>query len=183
MSTDRPRMPMPGRILGLYALSVMEREGALYGYALAERVAQRTAGSWRPGPGAIYPALESLARRRLAQASREGRRRVYRVTPEGRRFLRHLRRQMLWRTRAGPELGMLWSEVAGHADPGGFLVDRLQSHLERILDYLGRETASPARRAALRADVRGQLEHALERIRSARPPARGRARRAPRPRP
>ncbi len=155
---------MPGRILGLYALSVMDREGGLYGYALADRIAQRTGGAWRPGPGAIYPALESLTRRHLARADRIGRRRIYDVTPQGRTFLRHLRRQMAGRMRAGPELGLLWSEIAGHEDPGAFLLERLTLHLDRIADYLSRSDPTPARREALRSEVLRELERARGRL-------------------
>jgi DNA-binding PadR family transcriptional regulator len=71
-----PRGPRPGRLLGLYALAVMERDGPIYGYSLADRVAERTDGGWRPGAGAIYPALQVLVTRGMARSSRDGRRRV-----------------------------------------------------------------------------------------------------------
>ena len=48
------------RLVGLYALTVMEREGPVHGYGISERIAERTDGAWRPGPGAVYPSLQKL---------------------------------------------------------------------------------------------------------------------------
>jgi DNA-binding PadR family transcriptional regulator len=174
---------MPGRVLGLYALSAMDREGRLYGYELAERIAQRTDGSWRPGPGAIYPALEGLAGRGWARSRLEGRRRVYQITPTGRTMLRRVRRQMLWRTRGGPDLGALWSEIAGHTNPGQFRLERMQHHVTSMLEFLARDGATGLGDAALRVKAREVLERAAEQLRGpeappVRRPARGRARRA-----
>lgn len=36
---------MPARLIGLYALRCMEKDGAVYGYSLAEQIAERTDGS------------------------------------------------------------------------------------------------------------------------------------------
>lgn len=162
-----PRGPRPGRILGLYALSVMEHDGPLYGYDLSERISARTGGSWRPGAGAVYPALESLARRRFARPSQEGRRRVYRITPQGRAFLRRVRANWLSRTRAGPELGRLWSEVAGHDDPGQFLFERVRHQLDGLVDYLEQDAVPRARRETLRQETLDLLRLAERRVRAA----------------
>jgi DNA-binding PadR family transcriptional regulator len=155
---------MPGRLLGLYALSAMDRDGLLYGYELADRVAQRTDGTWRPGPGAIYPALEALSERGLARSKVEGRRRVYHITPQGRAFLRLVRRGMLWRTRGGPDLGALWSEVAGHNDPGQFRLERLRRAADSMNSYLARIGSGPSEARKLRAEVRDLLRGAQEQL-------------------
>lgn len=164
MPAFSPRGPRPGRLLGLYALATMDREGSVYGYALADRIAERTGGTWRPGPGAVYPALEALVRRRLARATVQGRRRFYRTTAQGRRTLRGIRRQMLWRRPLGPDLGLLWSEIAGEDDFGRFQLNHLESHLERIEEYLARSDTPPARRASLRREVLRRLRRAERRI-------------------
>ncbi len=156
---------MPGRLLGLYALATMEEEQELYGYALAERIAQRTDGAWRPGPGAIYPALASLAGRGLARARRDGLRQVYRITPKGRAFLRRVRSSLSWGRRGGPDLGLLWSEIAGRDDPGEFLVERLERQLETLTSYLARPEVPTPARSALRDRVRASLERADRRLR------------------
>ena len=158
--------PLPGRMLGLYALSAMDRDGRLYGYELAERVAQRTEGSWRPGPGAIYPALAGLVGRGLARSSLEGRRRVYRITSQGRALLRRVRHQMLWRTRGGPDLSALWTEIAGHDDPGRFRLERLQHQLDSIASYLQMAEGGPTKVRELRDQARELLRRADAQLRT-----------------
>ncbi len=142
----------------------MEHERRLYGYELAERISERTAGSWRPGPGAVYPALGSLVRRGLARSAPEGRRRIYRITPAGRELLRGLRRGMHWRARAGPDLGVLWSEIAGRSDPGTYLVERLETQLNRVAEYLANNPTTPTKVELLRSRVLQQLKLADLRI-------------------
>ena len=164
MTPAAPRGPLPSRILGLYALAVMEREGDLYGYALADRIAERTDGSWRPGPGAVYPALDSLVRRRLARSSVRGRRRIYRSTPSGRSFLREVRRRMQARARGGPDLGPLWAEIAGADDPGPFLLDRLRTQLDGMVRLLARRGPDTPGVEELRRAVRSELEVAIARL-------------------
>ncbi len=159
-----PRGPVPGRILGLYALSVMAREGPVHGYGLAERIAERTGGAWRPGAGAIYPALNGLARRHLARMSRQGVRRVYRITPTGRRMLREVRRRVAWRSRGGLDLSLLWAEIAGVGDPGEHLVSRLGVHLDAIYEYLLRRPSGAADAERLRRAVRERLADAERRL-------------------
>ncbi len=146
MTTAPPRGPTPGRWLGLYALSVMEREGPLYGYQLSARIADRTAGGWRPGAGAVYPALGGLVRRGLAVRSRRGRRQVYRITGTGRQLLLSFRRRQAWRRQHAPEFGLLWAELAGEGDPGRFLIDRIGSLSTRFLDYLASDQATQVQR-------------------------------------
>ncbi len=142
----------------------MEREGPLYGYQFAERIADRTGGAWRPGAGAVYPALGALVDRRLARGRVEGRRRVYRITREGRALLRSVRQRMSWHGRTSPDVGLLWAEIAGHDDPGGFLVDRLGSLLERIEEYLAPTAPSKVDRGELRDRVLERLRQAEHRL-------------------
>jgi len=175
--------PRPGRIIGVYALAVMEAEGPLYGYRLADRIADRTDGAWRPGAGAVYPALESLARQRYARASAEGRRRVYRITSLGQSHLREIRRNMTWRTRSGPDLIQLWAEIAGSDDPGLFLVESVRRRLDSVLAYFARSAAGPERNQLLRKRLMDELRRAEERLaedtQASGRPRPGRARRRP----
>lgn len=170
MTPPRLPGPLPGRLLRFYALAVMDAEGPLYGYMLAERIADRTDGGWRPGAGAIYPALETLTRERLARVSDEGRRRVYRITRQGRDLLRRIRRGMLLRTRGGPDLSRLWSEIAGGSDPGQFLFENFRRRLDGVESYLARDDLDPVRRETLREQVRDELQMAERRLGNGAPP-------------
>jgi DNA-binding PadR family transcriptional regulator len=159
-----PRGPRPGRVLGLYALSVMARDGPIYGYSLADRIAERTDGGWRPGAGAIYPALQSLVERGLARSAKDGRRRVYSITRAGRAFLVRVRRGWMGAGRTGPDLGMLWSEIAGARDAGDHLLRHLRRHLDGIGTYLERDPEMRAGRGLLRDLVQAELRVAEARL-------------------
>jgi DNA-binding PadR family transcriptional regulator len=144
----------------------MEREGPVYGYLLSERIADRTDGGWRPGAGAIYPALQSLVERGLARPSVDGRRRVYRATPSGRAFLRRLRANYTGRRRGGPDLSTLWSEIVGGEDAGPALLDHLHYHLENITQFLERRSESGPGTRELIEQLRGELRATDARVAS-----------------
>jgi DNA-binding PadR family transcriptional regulator len=173
------RGPRPGRLLGLYALSVMERDGPVYGYSLADRISDRTDGAWRPGAGAIYPALQSLVTKGFARATLDGRRRVYSATPSGRAFLERVRRNWMGAGRTGPDLGILWSEIAGEGDPGQHLLQHLRRHLESATTYLERDPEMRAGRGSLREQVLSELRVTEARLAALAPGSPRRAR-APR---
>ncbi len=124
--------PRPGRVLGLYALSVMQRDGPVYGYQLAERISERTDGAWRPGAGAIYPALNSLVERGLARSVLARGRRMYSITPAGRSFLRRIRKDWMGGARSGPDLSRLWAEISGTGDAAQHVLHHVRRHLESL---------------------------------------------------
>ena len=148
------------RLVGMYALTVMEREGPVHGYGLSERIDERTEGAWRPGPGAVYPSLTQLVASGFARARTQGRRRVYTITPKGRRFLATLRRHGGRRKEGRPDLGALWAEVMGVEGIEGFLVRRLHHSVDAIEAQLARSDASER----LRERALAELSAALERL-------------------
>jgi len=173
---------MPGRVLWLYALATLEREGTIYGYDLAEKVSERTEGAWRPGAGAVYPALQSLVRRGAARATKRGVRRIYSITPQGRSLLRRIRAQMAGPGPGAPDLTLLWAEIAGTEDPGEHLLRRLHLHLEAIETFLTRQPGARVGARSLRAAALDELTTAARRLKSggqrrisSRPPKRGAA--------
>ena len=163
---------MPPRLVGLYALACMEREGEVYGYSLADRIAERTEGAWRPGPGAIYPALNMLTKRKLAQSRVKGRRRVYSITPRGRTFLARVRAHTTSWTSRAPDVSALWAEVWGVEDAGTFLLLRLRRSLDAIDSALASHPPGgpPASNlASLREGVVRELSVHLTHLRSVEP--------------
>ncbi len=136
----RPKFlgPRPGRVLGLYALAAMDRDGPVYGYQLTERIAERTDGAWRPGAGAVYPALNSLVERGLARSAAARGRRMYSITPRGRAFLGRIRKEWMGGGRSGPDLSRLWAEVAGARDPGQHALQHVRRHLESLATLVER---------------------------------------------
>lgn len=151
--------PPPG-LLGLYALSMMERDGRVHGYGIAERIADRTEGSWRPGAGAIYPSLRKLELRGWALGRSLGRRRVYQITPEGRRFLGRIRQRQASVGTSRLDLSVLWAEVAGSTDLDSFLMMKLR----RALDAVERRSESPDRPRRGELDFREEAGRELSRV-------------------
>ncbi len=62
-------------------------ERPIHGYALIKEIERITSEDWRPSPGSIYPALQSLVKNGLITSSADGRRRIYAITPAGRILL------------------------------------------------------------------------------------------------
>lgn len=157
-------------LLGLYALTQMARVGPVHGYFLSERIAERTEGAWRPGPGAIYPALNKLTQRKFARSHVEGRRRLYSITPQGRAMLARFRTRATYWTSRAPDLTALWAEVWGVDDVGSFLLLRLRRSLDAIDSVLASPPPRGSPRAGhtpLRHDVIGELATRLEQLRRA----------------
>jgi DNA-binding PadR family transcriptional regulator len=57
------------------------------GYQLIREIARRSGGVWRPSPGSVYPALSQLTDEDLVTESGSARRREYRLTDAGRRYV------------------------------------------------------------------------------------------------
>ncbi|MFY9717772.1 MAG: PadR family transcriptional regulator [Thermoplasmata archaeon] len=166
---------MPARILGLYSLACMDREGSAYGYRISRQIAERTEGAWQPGPGAIYPALRALVDRGLARSVRHDRRLEYRITPRGRGVLRELRARRR-RPTSAPDLSVLWAEIVGVRDRGEFMLRRVRRVTGALADYVERGSGTGPVDRAFRAKAVAELAAAQRRLALA---PRG-ARRAPR---
>ncbi len=124
------------------------------------------------GPGAIYPALRALVARGAARVKKHGVRRVYSITPQGRALLRRVRDQMVSRRTGGPDLSLLWAEIAGTTDPGRFMLQRLRRQLDALETFLIREPHARLGSSRLRDETLAQLTGALQRLRATPPPRR-----------
>ncbi|HTP53776.1 MAG TPA: PadR family transcriptional regulator [Thermoplasmata archaeon] len=154
---------MPARILGLYSLACMDRDGSVYGYRISRQIAERTEGAWEPGPGAIYPALRALVDRGLARAVRHDRRLEYRITPRGRVVLREIRTRRR-RPASAPDLSVLWAEIVGIQDRGEYMLRRVRRVTGALAEYVERGTdAGPVDRA-FRAKAIAELAAAQRRL-------------------
>ncbi len=155
-------------MLGMYALSLMEKEGHVHGYRVTERIAERTEGAWRPGAGAVYPALRRLVERGLARPSSRSsaRRRDFEITPQGRALLHRLRSHGPWmQGRSGLDLTPLWAEVTGVEATGDFLLLRLRRALDSLDLYLARPSLPSDSANELRTSLETELDRYLQRLR------------------
>ncbi len=64
------------------------RERPMHGYEITQTLGERSHGFYRPNPGAVYPALRALLQKGYVTKAGGERRKTYRITPAGRRFLR-----------------------------------------------------------------------------------------------
>jgi DNA-binding PadR family transcriptional regulator len=72
------------------------------GYQIIQEIAERSHGIWRPSPGSVYPALQQLEDEGLIRAEESGGRRTFRLTEDGRAYVR----------RNDAQIGEPWAEVA-----------------------------------------------------------------------
>jgi len=89
-STNPPRDLFPGA-LEMMILQILHRD-PLHGYALAQRIKQRSGELLQVEEGSLYPALQRMLKAGAVAAqwsrSPQGRRiRIYRITPAGRKRL------------------------------------------------------------------------------------------------
>lgn len=81
------------------------RERGMHGYQILQELAERSGGAWNPSPGSIYPTLRLLEDRSLVTSEKDGGRRVFTLTEEGRVHAQALPEQMPW------------DEMVGESDP------------------------------------------------------------------
>ncbi|MHB8352103.1 MAG: PadR family transcriptional regulator [Thermoplasmata archaeon] len=165
-----PARPVEGfrrRAIGMYALTLMDRDGPLHGYGLSERIGERTEGAWRPGPGAIYPSLRKLVTLGLARSRLRGRRREYEITPRGRALIVSLRAPHGPIGPAHPDLSGLWAEIMGSPGAEDFLLDRLRRAAAAIEAHAREADPGFSGRAASELDrAAGRLRRRARRPRS-----------------
>ncbi len=75
-------------------LLVVLQEKPMHGYEIMKALEARFHGFYKPSAGAIYPGLRSLHRRGLVTVAGGERRKVYRITPQGRAYLRGVKKEV-----------------------------------------------------------------------------------------
>jgi len=69
------------------ATLILLAEQPMHGYQLMQAIAERTGGTWRPSPGAIYPTISQLEDEGLVHVEVDGGRKLASLTDAGRRYL------------------------------------------------------------------------------------------------
>lgn len=93
------------------AILALLDEGPRNGYQIIQEINERSGGSWKPSPGAVYPALQQLADEGLVVSEEAEGRRTFRLTDAGRAYV----------TEHRDEIGAPWEAMA--FDPGAELTD------------------------------------------------------------
>lgn len=126
--------------IGIYALSMMEK-GPVYGYQISTHIAEKTENAWRPGAGSVYPALKRLTENGFARERREGKRRVYTITPLGRKRLERLRKLIVGRYTERMEIMSLFLDLMPPEHVPDMLLKRLSITFRMIDDYSAQNRA------------------------------------------
>lgn len=100
---------IPRGLLKPVILSLLA-EKPMHGFELMEEVARRTGGMWRPGPGAMYPALLALEEGGYVAVQEEGPRakKPYAVTPTGREAIKGVEGFLQEWEMSVDRLGSIW---------------------------------------------------------------------------
>ncbi len=96
-------------------LLVVLQEKPMHGYEIMKALEERFHGFYKPSAGAIYPALRALHRRGLVTVAGGERRKTYRITAQGKAYLRGVRKELKSRFAAfeenlGPERAEMFRE-------------------------------------------------------------------------
>jgi DNA-binding PadR family transcriptional regulator len=75
-------------------------EKPLNGYGLIKEISERTADTWHPSPGSIYPTLQQLVDEGLIEATSDDKRTDFQLTAEGQAYAEEHAEQyaQLWKT-------------------------------------------------------------------------------------
>jgi len=78
--------------LKLHILGVLSG-GPSHGYEIMHRISHHTGHMWRPSPGSMYPALETLETKGFISCQGDGRRKVYSLTSKGQNVLDEIKKK------------------------------------------------------------------------------------------
>lgn len=130
------------------AILALLAEAPMHGYQIMSEIAERSGGAWRPSPGSVYPTLQALEDERLVTGATVEGRRVFELTPDGRKAADALGE--------GPAP---WDEAARHWDPSLRELGRLVAEVAQAMAQVAR-TGTPSQVEAVRdilADTRRRI--------------------------
>ncbi|MBO3102370.1 PadR family transcriptional regulator [Cellulomonas fengjieae] len=103
----------PGRRAGRgdirAAILLLLAEEPMHGYQLIQQISERSGGTWRPSPGAIYPALNLLEDEGLVTITAESGRKMATLTEAGGTYV----------TEHAEQLGSPWEDAASRPTSPG----------------------------------------------------------------
>nr|MDO8099409.1 PadR family transcriptional regulator [Candidatus Njordarchaeota archaeon] len=138
---EREPHAVPRGLLRFYILKLLT-EKPMKGYEVITRIEERTMGIWKPGPGSIYPMIESLRKEGLIQAASPNKKRstqrrgtTLQITEKGREILSKFRENVKCRMDVQTlNIGRIWAELVF---PGVELADVYLGGRRREIERLG----------------------------------------------
>ncbi|MCY6991486.1 PadR family transcriptional regulator [Staphylococcus argensis] len=71
-----------------YVILKMLGDEPKHGYQIIKELEEQFKGFYSPSPGSVYPILQMLEDREFVSTARDGKKKVYKITDEGREFLK-----------------------------------------------------------------------------------------------
>jgi DNA-binding PadR family transcriptional regulator len=121
------------------------------GYAIIQKIDERTEGAWRPGPGTIYPTLKGLVSDgyvRVARGAISGGK-EYVMTAEGRKTLREMRERIAGLGRKEKVIAQLFSDILPPPVFVPLVLNRYREGAQQLREKLS-ELPLPEREAYLK---------------------------------
>lgn len=109
------------------AILTLLAETPMHGYQIIHEIDERSAGTWKPSPGSVYPTLQLLADEGLIRAEAESGRKTYSLTEEGREAAQASTRQ------SAP-----WDSPSGARDPRMRTLPKAGIELAQAISQVGR---------------------------------------------
>lgn len=125
----------PRGLLHFYALLSIARK-PMRGYDLIKEIETKTEGAWRPGPGAVYPALRKLVNQ--GYITTQGKTKggppqvLYEITPAGLEKIANRRKMMKSSTERLTLMSQLFIDLMEPDDLVRFVLNSLELHIELV---------------------------------------------------
>jgi DNA-binding PadR family transcriptional regulator len=123
----------PRGLLVLYLLHRISLKSA-HGYELLQDIEEKTEGSWRPGPGSLYPLLKRLVRRgyikEVTSRRLEKSQRIYEITPKGLQKVEEAREVFSSAGQKWRAMNRIFMEMIDPKDLSRFFVDGTRSSFQ-----------------------------------------------------
>jgi len=125
----------PRGMLHFYALLSIARK-LMRGYDIPKEIEIKTEGAWRPGPGAVYPVLQKLAKQGYITAEKKGRggppRVLYEITPAGLENIANAKKMMKSSTERWNLMGRLFIDLMEPQDLVRFVLSSSELQIELV---------------------------------------------------
>lgn len=151
--------------IAVCALNMMTR-GPVYGSMVASELYDLSDHQWKPGAGAIYPALHKLLKDGLCVSRKADGRTVYTVSRKGEAFLHDIREASFANQRYGIDFGRMWLSILGPDMLAEHLLRRLKTNLTTIEDVVAgrRMNLGDTEKAYLLNQALGELRRGTSRL-------------------
>ncbi|MEM0128342.1 MAG: helix-turn-helix transcriptional regulator [Thermoplasmatales archaeon] len=148
-----------------FIILTMVKDGPIYGNQVSNMISEKTGGSWKPGAGSIYPALNRLKRRGMIERYEENGRAMYRITDKGQVMISKIRERHFEHSPISKFLSKLWMETMGPEEKMRFLVSSAQhmnEFLAENLDPIMEDVENPKEYEAFLMNLEVEIEKTLK---------------------